>query len=74
MFPGSEVLFFFFVVAPSLEEDQRRAIKIREEKTLQSYTKNWVNIPLLSLSITTFQTTFVLWVNLIKPNHIPSMP
>ncbi|CAH3188861.1 unnamed protein product [Porites lobata] len=26
-------------VAPSLEEDQRRAIKIREEKTLQSYTE-----------------------------------
>ena len=38
-FRGLRFCSFFFVVAPSLEEDQRRAIKIREEKTLQSYTE-----------------------------------
>ena len=36
--------------------------------------KNWVNIPLLPLCITTFRTTFLLWVNLIKPNHILRSP
>ena len=36
-FRGLRFCFFFFVVAPSLEEDHRRAIKIRDEKTLQSY-------------------------------------
>ena len=36
--------------------------------------KNWVNISLLPLCITTVQTTFLLWVNLIKPNHILRSP
>ena len=36
---GLRFCSFLFVVAPSLEEDHRRAIKIREEKTLQSYTE-----------------------------------
>ena len=38
-FRGLTFRSFLFVVAPSLEEDLRRAIKIREEKTLQSYTE-----------------------------------
>ena len=38
-FRGLRFCSFFFVVARSLEEDQRRAIKIREEKTLPIYTE-----------------------------------
>ena len=65
---------FLFVVALSLEEDHRQAIEIREKRRYCFTKKNWVNIPVLPLSIRTFQKTFVLWVNLIKPNHIPNMP
>ena len=36
-FRGLTFCSFLFVVAPSLEEDHRRAIKIREEETLPIY-------------------------------------